>query len=635
MLSKIVRLLCVIIFSLSNISYAQIKSISGQLINGKGNSQRLDHIRVSIKLNNKIIGNVITDDFGYFNYQLASVNTINNSTPAQFQLNENYPNPFHLNTKISYTLKKSGQVKLDIFNVLGQKVKSLVNHYQTDGTYLKIWDGTNDSGNLCSRGTYIYRINFDGNVKFKKMCVLDIPNLKNNQLNKTISKTFQKSINTNDILEIKIINRNVADTTAIFEFSDLPENIDLGTIHVHVYPFLKIAADTISLMSGENTTDTLNVYYEKPIQVSSPHLALDWHYLNDSLITVTYYNVDVSDTYIKFNEINNPKSIYANIYFDLSDRLMINKFRKLRSYIGIDLDRNIKLENTQGDGSINLLTILPQELIFNDGNFSGTPNDLYAGNLYFELLDAREILTNDSLPLIIREPVNIHFNEYSIEISEEYPRDGTHTYSWIDTYTGVTRDLYYKNIRIARANPNGSKSCFCCGLTFEDFFRSIMRLNNDLDARKSVNAMSVEDMIYFINLWFVEYTWGDGPGIAMESFGIGDRITDKKLVKEGDYLQFWRTTGSGHSVIFINWVESAVGDTIGIRYWSTQTSTNGINYNIEYYDGCGGRVDPDILFFSRIRSPENFTSFNRKQLHNYNTIVNSKKPITPKAFMEN
>jgi hypothetical protein len=163
----------------------------------------------------------------------------------------------------------------------------------------------------------------------------------------------------------------------------------------------------------------------------------------------------------------------------------------------------------------------------------------------------------------------------------------------------------------------------------------MLQLNRDLNRSEDINGMTAADMRYFIHLWFVQSTWGDGPGIALRQFGLGENIVQFKDVKKGDYVQLWRTTGSGHSVIFIDWTTNAAGDTTGLRYWSTQGSTNGVNYNIEYFDGFGGTVNPALSYFSRVYSPENFVPFSRLRLENYDAIALGKQPIVPKSFMKN
>jgi PKD repeat protein len=76
----------------------------------------------------------------------------------QYALHQNYPNPFNPETVISYQLLKNCYVKLDIYNPLGQRIRSLVNREQEAGHHGVTWDGANDSGEQVSSGIYFYRI---------------------------------------------------------------------------------------------------------------------------------------------------------------------------------------------------------------------------------------------------------------------------------------------------------------------------------------------------------------------------------------------------------------------------------------------------------------------------------------------
>ena len=76
----------------------------------------------------------------------------------QFDLGQNYPNPFNPETKIEYQLAERSEVKLEIFNILGQRVRSLVTAVQNSGPQSVIWDGRNNLGQFVSSGVYIYRI---------------------------------------------------------------------------------------------------------------------------------------------------------------------------------------------------------------------------------------------------------------------------------------------------------------------------------------------------------------------------------------------------------------------------------------------------------------------------------------------
>jgi hypothetical protein len=78
--------------------------------------------------------------------------------PYSFQLLQNYPNPFNPETQIEYTLSKDSEVKLIIYNIMGQKVKTLVDQNQTAGHKRVHWDGTDDKGKDVASGIFFYRI---------------------------------------------------------------------------------------------------------------------------------------------------------------------------------------------------------------------------------------------------------------------------------------------------------------------------------------------------------------------------------------------------------------------------------------------------------------------------------------------
>ncbi|MEA2095599.1 MAG: FlgD immunoglobulin-like domain containing protein [Candidatus Cloacimonadota bacterium] len=88
---------------------------------------------------------------------------------AKYQLS-NYPDPFNPVTTIQFSIPQESKVKLTIYNIKGQKVKSLVNATCETGINTAIWNGTNDSGKRVSTGVYFYKLNVNGKaVKSKKM----------------------------------------------------------------------------------------------------------------------------------------------------------------------------------------------------------------------------------------------------------------------------------------------------------------------------------------------------------------------------------------------------------------------------------------------------------------------------------
>jgi hypothetical protein len=92
--------------------------------------------------------------------------------PAEFRMLCAYPNPFNSNTVISYTLPRSTKVKLDIFNILGQRVRTLVDGQQPAGERSVRWDGRDGAGTEVVSGLYIYRIKAGYFVQSRKIVLL-------------------------------------------------------------------------------------------------------------------------------------------------------------------------------------------------------------------------------------------------------------------------------------------------------------------------------------------------------------------------------------------------------------------------------------------------------------------------------
>jgi|GEM_PF-1278008 len=94
------------------------------------------------------------------------------SIPKTYELFQNYPNPFNPETQIRYDLPVSGHVKLTVYNVLGQKVKVLVDGIQDAGHKSVIWNGKDNAGQEVASGIYFYKIRAENFQKTKKMLLL-------------------------------------------------------------------------------------------------------------------------------------------------------------------------------------------------------------------------------------------------------------------------------------------------------------------------------------------------------------------------------------------------------------------------------------------------------------------------------
>lgn len=92
--------------------------------------------------------------------------------PLTIKLNQNYPNPFNSSTLINFTVPQNGNVKLTIYNSLGQEVKTLKDEVMSAGDYSVQWNGLNESGSLAASGMYFYRLDYGANMKVMKMIML-------------------------------------------------------------------------------------------------------------------------------------------------------------------------------------------------------------------------------------------------------------------------------------------------------------------------------------------------------------------------------------------------------------------------------------------------------------------------------
>jgi hypothetical protein len=103
---------------------------------------------------------------------VASVEEKPENNVNAFRLNQNYPNPFNPETTIHYDLPVDTEVELVIFNVLGQKVRTLVDKKEKAGEKSIPWDGRDDGGLPLGSGTYLIRMRSGDFLEVKKMVLL-------------------------------------------------------------------------------------------------------------------------------------------------------------------------------------------------------------------------------------------------------------------------------------------------------------------------------------------------------------------------------------------------------------------------------------------------------------------------------
>ncbi|MCK4696071.1 MAG: T9SS type A sorting domain-containing protein, partial [Candidatus Cloacimonetes bacterium] len=107
----------------------------------------------------------------YENLQDTGIIEGNNLTIKFNDLN-NFPNPFNPTTTIKYSLKVNSKVSLNIYNIKGQKVRTLVSKVLPAGEHSIIWNGRDFNGNRVSSGVYFYKLKAGDYQEVKKMMLV-------------------------------------------------------------------------------------------------------------------------------------------------------------------------------------------------------------------------------------------------------------------------------------------------------------------------------------------------------------------------------------------------------------------------------------------------------------------------------
>jgi hypothetical protein len=194
-------------------------------------------------------------------------------------------------------------------------------------------------------------------------------------------------------------------------------------------------------------------------------------------------------------------------------------------------------------------------------------------------------------------------NEHVPAVVATYRADGTHRYHWprTGTWLGNPRPITYAGEVFAEGDPEGR--CHCSGLTFAVFLAAWERACRAV-GREPV-LPGVPDLAALRRLqraWFGEGGDRRTLSTALVEGGLGEDVPDPLDARAGDFLQLWRHSGSGHSAVFLSWVRE--GDVlVGVRYWSTQSSTGGIGVAEERFGTSGRAVKRDELRVCRAHGP--------------------------------
>jgi hypothetical protein len=222
-------------------------------------------------------------------------------------------------------------------------------------------------------------------------------------------------------------------------------------------------------------------------------------------------------------------------------------------------------------------------------------------------------------------------NPYVLKVISAYPLDGSYPYhcGWTpreyDIYNGVTQDLWYRGMVVAKAYPDGSRCSYCCGFTFEAFVRA-MKLRN---VQKGIdpddfNGMSFTDLFNMLQFWYIEGT-GDSEARGITSYGLGHAITDLEQVQPGDFLSYSTTPAGGHAVIFINWMRDEQNKIVGFKYFSSNLGgTHGVGYGSGRFSdsNANGRgILRKSLHIARVDATKDYKPFDRATIPQRNAYA--------------
>jgi len=176
-----------------------------------------------------------------------------------------------------------------------------------------------------------------------------------------------------------------------------------------------------------------------------------------------------------------------------------------------------------------------------------------------------------------------------LRVARTFADGGGYSKQWKGT--GTPAEIRFKGETILVKGTEGS---YCCGFTFTVAMKTATELH-------ALENKSVAQIKRFQKEWYgaLKETAERQAGQALANLGVGYEVKPEDAMP-GDFCQFWRTK-SGHSVIFLDWI-TRDGKRIGLRYRSSQGSTDGVGDKSEFFKDSGvegGEVDPSRMYFGR------------------------------------
>ncbi|KQC10331.1 MAG: hypothetical protein APR54_12115 [Candidatus Cloacimonas sp. SDB] len=135
-----------------------------------GNRQFIE--KKDYKIYDEGLGLYIEKEMSLEPYSMTYVRFDNDEIVYPFKLMANHPNPFNPTTMIKYSIPDDSPVELAIYNIKGQKIKTLIDGWQSKGLHDVLWDGKDNNDKSVASGIYFYKINFNNKTDIRKMTLL-------------------------------------------------------------------------------------------------------------------------------------------------------------------------------------------------------------------------------------------------------------------------------------------------------------------------------------------------------------------------------------------------------------------------------------------------------------------------------
>lgn len=197
------------------------------------------------------------------------------------------------------------------------------------------------------------------------------------------------------------------------------------------------------------------------------------------------------------------------------------------------------------------------------------------------------------------------FNGLILDLIETYPTDGTYSYYWPSSgsWSGSTRDIWYQDTRVA--DDGGYSACYCSGITWELYLRAWADWDRAQGGEADdLNGLDASALLTLRRDWYVREVDGPGPNLALENGGLGTTVASVDDWRPGDLVQFWRSSGSGHTVVFMGWSTDDSGERDGFEYVSCQGASDGFGLNTERFGTHEGAILPLKMYAGRAFMPE-------------------------------